>query len=130
MRENSRESLSEISRVEGIPMQKLAKELGRLERGAIKRYACLVDAGSIGYNLRVYFFCELVSRRDGEELLNVERCINSCARLEGNRVFLECFFWSMRELADFRERLSRAGARIIDESFAVEELKREGFVCD
>jgi DNA-binding Lrp family transcriptional regulator len=130
LRENSRQSLSWISRKEQISLPRLVKCLSKLERGAIKRYFSVLDFRRMGYGLRVLFFVAAKGPGEVDTLILGCGCINSCSRLEKGLFSLECAFRDMKELSDFRERLSESDMAIVQEHFVTEMLKVEGFVAE
>jgi len=129
MRNNSRMSLAEISVETGISVGTLASSLRALEKNAIIRYTSLLNPSVMDYSLKVLY---LLKAKNPDELVNFSRAspnVNTCSRLaENDMLQLECFFRDMKQLDEFREKICRAGARIVDEAFITEELKREGFI--
>jgi DNA-binding Lrp family transcriptional regulator len=130
LRANSRLSLSGLSRETKIPLQTILASFRRAEREGVVRYTSLLEPKEMGYSIKVNF---LLKARDGRvrELLEGHRNINNCCRLMDEGMFYaECFFRDMKELDVFRDGLLESGAKIQDEAFVTEELKREGFMCD
>jgi len=130
LRNNCRKSLSEISREERIPLQKLIYNLSFLEKNAVKRYFSILDLGIMGYNLKLQFFLKTKKAEELRRFVLGNGNVNSCSCLQNNWFYLECFFRDMKELADFREALSELEVIQSEEHFVTEELKREGFVCE
>ena len=130
IRSDSRRSLSELSRERDIPLQALLAASRNIEKSGVVRYASLIDPRQIGYSIRVNY---LLKERTGgvRGFLGRHKSINNCSRLMDEGMFYaECFFRDMKELDDFREALDELGAKIVDEAFVTEELKREGVMCD
>jgi len=130
LRANSRLSLSGLSRETKIPLQTLLAAFKRAEREGVVRYTSLLEPKEMGYSIRVNF---LLKARDSRvrEFLAGHQNINNCCRLMDEGLFYaECFFRDMKELDVFRDALLESGAKIQDEAFVTEELKREGFMCD
>lgn len=130
LRENSRLSLSELSRTTGIPLQSLLSASRVVEKRFVTRFASLIEPREIGYSIRVNYL--LKERRSGlREFLEKHQNVNTCSRLMDEGMFYaECFFKEMKELDNFREAVLAMKTKIVDEAFVTEELKREGFMCD
>jgi DNA-binding Lrp family transcriptional regulator len=130
LRNNSRKSLSEINAETGISVGTLAVSLQALERDAIVKYVSLLDPAKMGFSLKALY---LLKAKNLDELVDFAKSspnINTCSRLaEKDLLHLECFFRDMKQLDEFRETMRRLGARIVDEAFITEELKKEGFMC-
>lgn len=128
LRENSRKSLSEISRECEISIPRLSRLLKSLEKNVIKKYFSIMDYGLLGYNIRMLFFFEAGNPDELDDFISGERSINSCSHFEGGYFSLECVFRNMRELSEFRERLSGLDISGLQEHFVTEALKEERFV--
>ena len=130
LRSNSRMSLKEMSRATGVSQAALGRALAAAEKGHIVRYVSLLEPQLAGFGIRVNY---IVRGRDEGRLVNfiaLNPNVNSCSRLaERGLLAIECFFRDMKELDGFREGVVGARAKIVDEAFVTEELKREGFMC-
>jgi DNA-binding Lrp family transcriptional regulator len=128
MRHDSRKSLSEISREEGISLHGLAGSLRQLEREVITKHVSILDLGKIGYNIRVHL---VVGAKDSvglRECIIGNQKVNSCSRTTDGVLYLECFFRNLKEMDEFKEKISEFGLARLEEHFVIEELKSEGFM--
>lgn len=128
LRKDSRKSLAHISKETKIPTSTLFDLLRKLENSIIQKHVSLINFSKIGYNLKVSFIIKAKDKKKIKTFLEENKNINSLHSLIGTHDFYaECVFRDMKELTDFKEEIMKNGAEDIDESFIVEELKKEGF---
>lgn len=127
LRQNSRESLSRLSKKTNIPVSTIFEILRKLENKVITKHVSIVDFSKLGYGLRVNL---LISSKDKSGLMNflkASACVNSLSSsLNGHDYYAECMFRDMKEMAKFKERLENFDVDV-DEIFVLDEIKREGF---
>ena len=132
LRENSRISLTKMSKRLGIPISTLYDKLKGYQQSVIKKHTCLVDFAQLGYNARANVTLR-VERKDREMLL--ERLmktsnVNSIYKISNGYDFLvEVIFRDVKELEDFFDTLEET-FKIKDRQvyFVIEDIKREEFL--
>lgn len=128
LRKNSRKSLADISKETKIPVSTLFNVLKRLESKAIARHTSLIDFGKAGYTFRVCFALSSRQKKALKEFLIKSQKVNNLYSLTNDHdFFVECIFKSMQELIWFREELEKYKLDAIEETFIIDELKREEF---
>ena len=131
LRQNSRKSLTEISKETKIPVSTLFDALKRLESGTIIKHVSLLNFPNLGYGLRVSFAIGTKQKNNVKKFLLHNPNVNSLYSLINGYEFLaECVFKDFKEVIDFKNALEELQATDMQEIFIVEELKREGFCLD
>jgi DNA-binding Lrp family transcriptional regulator len=128
MRDNSRKSLKEVSKLTNIPASTLYDALARVETGNILRHVSLVDFFKLGYGLRASFIMSSKNKKEMQDFLMQSHSINTLSALSGDHdFFAECVFKDFNEYALFKDKLDQIGLKTFTENFVLEELKKEGF---
>ncbi len=129
LRQNSRKSLTKISRETGIPVSTLFDILKRLETRFIQKHVSLIDFSKLGYGLRINFAMSAKKKKQLKEFLMNHPNINSLfSSINGQDFYAECVFRSLKEFTEFKSGLEQFEMENVQETFVVEELKREGFI--
>ncbi len=127
IRQNSRQHMSEIAKKLGMPIS-TAHDNCRILLKYIKGYTTLVDFAKLGYSLRVNFMFRMKNRNVLDEFILKSFNVNTISRINNKSTLLvECFFRSMSEAYEFKEKLQDEGIRKIDMRYIIEEIKKEGF---
>ena len=134
LRQNSRASLTDISRKTKIPISTIFDKLRASYNGLITRYTALLDFSKIGFNTKANIFLK-VSKADKERTKNflIKNCfVNSVCRINNGFDFLlEAVFPDMKGLEVFMDEVENAFE--VDKSevyYVVEDLKKEGCLTD
>jgi DNA-binding Lrp family transcriptional regulator len=128
IRQNSRQHISEIARKLNMPLSTVHDNC-RILSQYIKQYATLFDFAKMGYSLRVNFMFRIKNRKVLDDFLLKSRNVNSICRINNRSTLLvECFFRSMSEAYEFKEKLQDEGIGKIDMRYIIEEIKKEGFL--
>lgn len=128
LRKNARQKKSEISRQAKIPASSVSAAMKSMENALGLRYKPIIDCRKIGHSTRAIFIIRL-NDMGLVDFLSDHESINTMYRTSGDRIlFVEAIFSGMKEMADFAEEISQAGAKIVKEFHVIEDLKREEFV--
>ena len=127
LRENSRRSLTKISKETNIPVSTLYDNLRKLQQEVISKHISLVDFRKVGYYLKVNFVLGSLNRKPLRDFLLTNYNVNSLSSLMNNEYdfFAECVFKNMKELTEFKEQLENLEIKNQQEIFVVEDIKRE-----
>jgi Lrp/AsnC family leucine-responsive transcriptional regulator len=128
LRSDSRKSLSEISREDGISLHSLTGSLRQLEREVIVKHFSMLDLRKIGYNIRAHLILGAKDNKSLRVWIMKSKNVNSCLCTSDGLFYLECYFRDLKALYDFKDEVSRFELVSLQEHFVVEELKREGFM--
>ncbi|MBT7902855.1 Lrp/AsnC family transcriptional regulator [Candidatus Woesearchaeota archaeon] len=128
LRNNSRSSLSKISKNTGIPISTLCETLQKLENKIISKHVSLMDFKEVGFGLKQLFVLNSSNKNSLKDFLLRQSCVNSVCSLTANHdFFVECLFKNLKEVSIFKEKLDFLDATIEEENFILEELKKEEF---
>jgi len=134
LRENSRKTLTQISKKTNIPVSTLFDRLNALKGKIITKHTCLLDFAKLGYETKTKILIK-VPREQREDLQqHLIRCQNANSVYKVNNGYdymIEGIFRNLKEVEDFIER--------IEEKFNVQDskiyylltdLKLEGFMAN
>jgi len=134
LRQNSRLSLTRMSKKLNIPISTIYDKLKLHDGTIIKKNTCLVDFSKLGYNARANVTIR-VERTDREPLLQYLLKIpnvNSVFKISnGYDYLLEVIFENVRDLEDFFE-IVETKFKVKDRQvyFIIDDIKREAFLSD
>ncbi|MEA3429904.1 MAG: Lrp/AsnC family transcriptional regulator [Nanoarchaeota archaeon] len=127
IRENSRETLSSMSKKINIPISTIFEILKRLERKVVSKHVSLLDFSKLGYGLKVNFLLKASDKDLLRQFLVQNSSINDVSTcLNEHDFYIKCIFSSMKDYSNFKDELEKNGADF-EETFVLEELKKEGF---
>ncbi|MFT4309359.1 MAG: Lrp/AsnC family transcriptional regulator [Candidatus Woesearchaeota archaeon] len=133
LRENSRETLTRMSRKTGVPVSTLYDRLNYHNGKLIKRFTSLIDFRILGYMIRVHMLVKVShdSKEKMKEFLKRAYNANSVVSLNNDFDFLiDGIFKDMAELENFKEKLySQANVERFKSFFVVDEVKSESFMA-
>ena len=132
-RNNSRTSLTKLSRITRIPVSTLFDKLKEYEKSnIIKKHTSLVDFKKLGYDVKTHML--ITANKDMKD--NMQRFlvqhprVNSVFRINNGFDFLiEAIFRNMNELDEFVKSLEEMNPKEKKEYFVMEDIKREEFLC-
>ncbi len=132
LRNNARETLTNISRTTGVPISSIFDRLKRLEQiGIIRRHTSLLDTEKIGFKVRAFLLFKI---RDGlkelEEYLMESPHVNNMIRVNGNlSLLVEVWFRDICTLesfvADSRKTIKKVEISV---HYVLKDIKRECFM--
>ena len=134
LRQNSRETLTRMSRKSQIPISTIYDKIKLHENGIIKRHTCILDFAKLGFNTRANI-CLKVNKETREEMrdyLLKHQNINSVYKINNGFDFLiEAVFKHIKDLEDFLEMLDEKfklkGRQVF---YIIDDVKREAFMSD
>ncbi|MBD3249081.1 hypothetical protein GF336_03475 [Candidatus Woesearchaeota archaeon] len=127
LRLDSRKSLAKISKETNIPVSTLFDLLKRLENKVINKHTSLMDFSKIGYGLKMIFAITTKDKNTMKEFLIKNPSVNTVSSSINNCDFhVECIFKDMKEMSVFKESLEELELTNLEETFIVDELKKEG----
>lgn len=132
LRQNSRESLTNMSRKTHIPVSTLYDKIKVHENELIIKHTTLVEFGKLGFNTRAKIIIK-VRKHDRKELKNYltqNIHLNSVYKINNGYDFLiEAIFKNIKEMEDFIEEMEEKFVIKAKQIFyIVDDLKREGFL--
>lgn len=129
LRDNSRMSLTELSKKINIPVSTIFDKLKKLEQDVIVKNTTLYDFAKLGCPLKVNYVIKAREncRDTVKDFLLTSRMVNSLFRTNnGNDFYVDAMFKDLKEIEDFNDCLSGMGAKH-ELFYIIEELKRECF---
>ncbi len=134
LRQNARETLTQMSRRIKMPISTIYDRLKFQERDLIKRHTTLLDFSRLGFSTRVHMALrvERTGRQGVESYLRSHPHINSLYKINNGYDFLiECIFKHLKDLQEFVEDIEERFPVIEKQLFyIVEDIKREAFLAD
>ncbi|MFT4311348.1 MAG: Lrp/AsnC family transcriptional regulator [Candidatus Woesearchaeota archaeon] len=131
-RNNSRMSLTKISRETKIPVSTLFDKLKELENKCyIRKHTTLLDFKKLGFDLRCFYIIKVDSanKLKLQDFLSKSDKINNLFRISnGNDFLIEVIFNNISEMDIYNRELEKFGIVSKKEFFVMEDLKREAFM--
>ncbi len=133
-RENSRESLTRMSRKISVPVSTIYEKLKNYEKGIIKKHTCLLDFSKLGFGTRTAVIIK-VKKEDKENLrkfLTENKYVNSFYKINNGYDFMvEAVFRGLNQAEEFVEELENK-YNVEDKHvyYIVEEIKKESFMSN
>ena len=132
LREDSRMSLTEMSKVSKIPISTLYGKLKLYKNGLILKHTALVDFSQLGYRTRarVLFKVKKEDMHSFREHLLSSHVTNELYKVtNGYDYMAEFIFATMKELEDYLDLLeTKFHVQKEQVFYLVDELQREGFL--
>ena len=134
LRQNSRLTLTMMSKRTNIPISTIYDRLKLHTGGIIQRFTSLIDFSSLGYTTRANLIVK-VSRENRDELrefLMKHPNVNCVFKINNEFDFMvETVFKNIKEVEEFKDKLEgRFSVEDMKIFYVVEDLKREGFLAD
>ncbi|MFH0869463.1 MAG: hypothetical protein V1866_00220 [archaeon] len=132
LRQDARQTLTNISRKTHIPISTLYDKLKQQEHTWILKHTTLIDFAKLGYNCRAKIILSVI-KEDKERLRNFLKehtSVNSLYKINNGYDFLaEGIFENVKILEDFLEQLD-ASFGITEKKifYVIEDVKRECFL--
>ena len=132
LRENGRQTLTELSKKTHIPISTIYERLKTYcTTGVIKKFTSLVDFSQLGFDVKAHFILRVEKelRETLKEFLLTHRCINhACQISQGYDFIVEGIFSEMKHLYHFLEILEEKYDVEVKTYFVIDDLKQEGFL--
>lgn len=134
LRENARESLTNISKKTKIPISTIFEKLRTNYGGLIRKNVCLIDFSLLGYSIRANIMVSSQKDQRQQLKLYLEKQFQANSVYKINNGFdylIEAVFKDIREVEDFLEKLEEHFK--IDRkqiNYIIEDVKRESFMAD
>jgi DNA-binding Lrp family transcriptional regulator len=132
LRENSRISLTEMSKFTSIPISTLFERLREYNHGLIKKHTTLIDFSVMGYEARarVLYKAKRGETNKLKDLLNCCRNVNELYKVNNGFDFMvEFIFKNMKEMEEHLLKISEMYPVEKEQVFyMVEEIKKEEFL--
>ena len=132
LRQNSRMSLTKMSRKTAIPVSTIFDKLKVYEGKLIQKHTSLLDFAKLGYNTRANITLKTNKdkREELKQFLTKHQNINSVYKINNGYDFLaEAVFKNIRELEDFLELLEeKFDVTERNVYYIIEDIKREAFM--
>lgn len=134
LRQNSRMSLTNLSKKTGIPISSIFDKLKRRYGNVIMRHVSLLDFEQLGFSIKVHMLIKVsnkdkdVCRETLEKLFN----INNLYKVNNGYDFLfEALFRNLRELQQFNDALEKKFTIKKQQAhFIIDELRVQNFMSD
>jgi Lrp/AsnC family transcriptional regulator, regulator for asnA, asnC and gidA len=134
LRQNSRMSLTKLSRKTGIPISTIFDKLKNANGGLIQKHISLLDFEKLGFSTRASILIKLgkKNRNEVKEHLLKTFNINSLVKVNnGYDYLMEGIFHNLRELESFLDQLDeRFTLKKKEVLYHLEEMKKEEFLSD
>ena len=132
LRQNSRQTLTSISKKTRIPISTLYDKLKLHEGSVILKHTTLIDFAKLGFNCRANILLR-TNREDRDKLssyLKAHPAINNLYKINNGFDFLaEGIFCHVKDLEDFLEELEKNFSLEEEKThYVIEDLKREEFM--
>jgi len=132
LRDNSRISLTRMSKITKIPISTLYERLKNFNKGLIRKHTALVDFAQLGFSARARVLLKVPK----EELQNLRTSLISCPALNelykinnGYDFMAEFIFATMKDLEEYLDKLGEQFSLEKEEVFyIIDELRREEFL--
>jgi DNA-binding Lrp family transcriptional regulator len=134
LRQNSRMSLTKLSRKTGIPISSIFDKLKKSTGTIIQKHVSLLDFEKLGFTVKVSVLLKVgkTQRKEAQDLLNKIFNVNTLLKINNGYDFmLEAVFQNLREVEEFFEGLDRKLTVKKKEVFyIIEDIKKEAFLSD
>ncbi|MBD3319252.1 winged helix-turn-helix transcriptional regulator [Candidatus Woesearchaeota archaeon] len=134
LRQNSRMSLTNLSKKTGIPISSIFDRLKKANGTLIQKHVSLLDFGKLGFSVKVSILLK-VGKQEKEKVKDALVKffnVNSLCKVNNGYDFLvEAIFHDLKELEDFFDALDKKFTiRKREVYYIIEDLKKEGFLSD
>lgn len=133
LRQNSRVTLTKMSRKTRIPVSTLYDKLRSYEGNLVRKFTSIVNFSKLGYKTKAHVMIKPFpeTKKELELFLMESRCVNSLYKVGTNFEYLaEVVCKDMTELHEFLGRiddLKVAGKEVL---FVIDDLRKEDFLAE
>ena len=132
LRENSRETLTSISKKTNIPISTLFDMLKELDGNIILKNTVLLNFSKLGYHTRAQVLLK-VNKEQRDSLRKHLECYNNVNTIykvnNGWDFMIETVHGNVKELDEFLESLDKYNLENKNIYYLIEEVKKEKFEC-
>ncbi|MBT4823768.1 Lrp/AsnC family transcriptional regulator [Candidatus Woesearchaeota archaeon] len=129
LRDNSRQTLAEISRKTRISISTVYDRIKFHENDLIKRNTCMIDFQKLGYGIRTSILASANEKDEFRKFAKGHPNINSAFEIDNDFNFLlDCVFPNMSDCRDFVENLEKNGVEKSQVHYIIDEVKVESFM--
>jgi len=125
LRANSRATLSDMSRLTGLPVSTVFHISKRLEKKVITKYASIIDTRLLDFFLRVNIVVKAKQKLKLQQYLLNHANVNSLYRCTGHDYYIETVFRDMAEYYSFLESLDVFQPVQMIEHHIISDVSRE-----
>lgn len=134
LRQNSRETLTKMSKKSGIPISTIYDKLKFHSGNLIKKHTSIIDFQALGFNARANVIIK-VNRERRKDILDhfmSNQNINSVCKINNGYDFMfEAVYKNLREFEDYMDFLEeKFKVKNKEVYFIIDEPKKEGFMND
>ncbi len=134
LRNNSRLSLTRMSRNTSIPVSTIYDKIKAYEQGLITKNTCILDFSKLGFNTRATIMLK-IKKEDKErvrEALIKNKSVNSCYRItNGYDYLIEGIFKEIRQVDHFLANLDKDyNIEQKEVYYILEDLRKEAFLSN
>ena len=134
LRNNSRETLTKISKRTSVPISTIFDKLKQFEGNLIKQHTTFINFSQLGFNARANVMIKVNrdTREAIKDYLSKHQNINSLFRVNNGFDFMfEGIFVNMKDAEDFLEKLDQK-FKIENKEvyYIIDDIKKEGFMAD
>ena len=133
LRQNSRESLTKMSKLSKIPVSTIYDKLKIHQDKIIKKHTCILDFSKLGFNSRASISIKTTNSKKEElkKYLLKHPNVNTIYKINnGFDFWVECIFRHIKDLESFIEYLELKFNIKRQVHYIIDDLKREGFMSD
>ncbi|MBT3323557.1 Lrp/AsnC family transcriptional regulator [archaeon] len=132
LRENSRMTLTNMSKKTKIPVSTLHEKLKQFKQGLIKKHTSIIDFNQLGFNARanVLFKVERKQKEELKEILQANFHTNKLYKVNNGFDYIaELIFKDMRDLENFLDEIkSDFNMEDMKTFYVIDELIEEDFL--
>lgn len=134
LRQNARESLTNMSKKTKIPISTIYERLRSHGEGIIQKHTSLIDFSKLGFNVRSHVLLRVAAPEKSQlrDFLSLHPHVNSLSKTNNGHDFVvETVFCNIKDMEDFMEQIEGRFS-ILDKNthYIIEDIKREGFLND
>lgn len=132
LRNNSRETLTRISRKTSIPVSTIFDKIRYYQGNLIKKHTTLIDFSKLGFNARANIMVKVDrdAREEAKKFLLNHYNINSVYKISNGFDFLiEGIFKNVKDVEDFIDTLGgKFKLEQVQVYYTIEDIKKEAFM--
>ena len=133
-RENSRESLTKMSKKISVPVSTIYEKLKGYEKSVIKKHTSLLDFSKLGFNTRATIILKVTKENKDplKDFLLNNRYVNTFYKINNGYDFMiEAIFRELNEVESFVEELEdKYNVQDKKVYYIIDELKKEAFLSN